>query len=151
MAADSRTKARKGGDEVFSAIWKAYRTLMTRAEQSQKVMGLGGSDFRVLESLAAEGSLPVSVIGSRVDLTTGSITTAIDRLEHKWLVVRKPQAGDRRVRVVELTSRGRRLIEKCSAQHRQEMEKATLALSVEERGLLIRLLSKMGAANEQTD
>jgi MarR family transcriptional regulator, 2-MHQ and catechol-resistance regulon repressor len=35
------------------------------------------------------GPLPVNGIGGLIDLTTGSITTAVDRMETKWLVVRK--------------------------------------------------------------
>ena len=39
------------------------------------------SDFAVLEALLHKGAQPVNVIGKRVFLTSGSITTAIDRLE----------------------------------------------------------------------
>lgn len=59
-----------------------------------------------------------------VDLTTGSITTAIDRLESKWCVIRKHHPSDRRIRMVELTTKGRQLIEKAFVQHRIDMEKA---------------------------
>jgi DNA-binding MarR family transcriptional regulator len=44
-------------------------------------------------------------------LTTGSITTAVDRMQVKWLVVRKNHPEDDRKRIVELTPKGRRLIE----------------------------------------
>ncbi|MGB8771528.1 MAG: MarR family transcriptional regulator, partial [Candidatus Korobacteraceae bacterium] len=74
----------------------------------------------------------------------GSITTAIDRLESKSLVVRKHHPSDRRIRVVELTPRGRRLIEKAYALHRIDMEKAVSGLSGAERAVLVDLLKRLG-------
>jgi MarR family 2-MHQ and catechol resistance regulon transcriptional repressor len=84
-----------------------------------------------------------------VQLTTGSITTAVDRMEAKWLVVRKNHPEDRRVRLVELTAKGRRLIEKAYAQHSSDMEKAMSALSRQERAELLDLLSRLSNDEEE--
>lgn len=137
------------GTHVFLVVWKTYRALLARAEASIKRVNLCDSDFRVLEALLHKGPLPVNVIGHKVDLTTGSITTAIDRLEKKKLVVRTNHPDDRRLRVVELTSNGRRLIDKAFAQHQLDMEKAVRALSREELVLLINLLKRLGKAAQK--
>jgi MarR family transcriptional regulator, 2-MHQ and catechol-resistance regulon repressor len=129
---------------VFLILWKTYRTMLAKADESKKNVGLGDSDFRVLEVLLHKGPLPVNVIGEKVELTTGSITTAVDRMEAKWLVVRKNHPEDRRVRIVELTAKGRRLIEKAYAQHEIDMEKAMRVLTREERGMLVELLKRLG-------
>jgi MarR family transcriptional regulator, 2-MHQ and catechol-resistance regulon repressor len=71
------------------------------------------------------------------ELTTGSITSPVDRLERKGLVVRKKHATDRRIRIVELASKGRQLIKKAFAQHQIDMEKAVSNLSRAERGMLV--------------
>ena len=52
----------------------------------------------------------MNTIGPKVWLTPGSISVAVDRLVKKGLVLRKDRAGDRRVRQVELTAKGRALI-----------------------------------------
>lgn len=114
--------------------WKAYRALLADAEASIKRINLCASDFCVLEALLHQGPLPVNFIGQTVDLTTGSIASAIDRLESKWLVVRKHHLTDRRIRIVELTTKGGQLIEKAFAQHRVDMEKAVSSLSRAEQG-----------------
>lgn len=134
------------GVRVFTAVWRAYRVLLARSEESKKATGLCDSDFRVLELLLQKGSQPVNVLGAEIDLTTGSITTAIDRLEARWLVVRKLDPGDRRVRMVELTSRGRRVIERASAEHTDKMEEALGVLSPQERTALLKLLDKIAQA-----
>jgi len=141
-------KENTDGTHVFLIVWKTYRALLARAEASIKRIDLCDSDFRVLEALLHKGPLPVNVIGQKVDLTTGSITSAIDRLEEKLLVVRRNHPEDRRIRIVELTTRGRRLIEKAYAQHRLDMEDAVQGLSREERLIVITLLKRLGKASE---
>jgi MarR family transcriptional regulator, 2-MHQ and catechol-resistance regulon repressor len=141
-------KTKSDGTHVFLIVWKAYRALLADAQASIKRINLCDSDFRVLEALLHKGPLPVNIIGQMVDLTTGSITSAVDRLESKWLVVRKHHPTDRRIRVVELTSKGRQLIERAFGQHRIDMEKAVSNLSRAERGLLVDLLKRLGDRDE---
>jgi len=136
-------------NDVFSALWNAYRTVLAKADESMKNLGLGESDFRVLEALLHAGPLPVNVIGEKVKLTTGSITTAVDRMEARWLVARKNHPEDRRIRLVELTAKGRRLIERAYSQHSIDMEKAISVLSREERGILVELLGRLAKGNER--
>jgi MarR family transcriptional regulator, 2-MHQ and catechol-resistance regulon repressor len=137
-------QANTDGTHVFLIVWKTYRTLLAKADASIKKVGLCDSDFRVLEALLHKGPLPVNVIGEKVELTTGSITTAVDRMEAKWLVVRKRHPRDRRVRLVELTTKGRRLIEYAYAQHAIDMERAAKTLSPRERATIVRLLKRLG-------
>jgi MarR family 2-MHQ and catechol resistance regulon transcriptional repressor len=88
--------------------------------------------------------LPVNTIGPKVWLTPGSISVAVDRLVKKGLVARKDFAGDRRVRRVELTAKGRALITRGFQEHATAMEAAAGALSKNERLVLLRLLKKLG-------
>lgn len=150
MATRATASPKTDAPHVFLILWKTYRAMLAKADESKKNVGLGDSDFRVLEALLHEGPLPVNVIGEKVELTTGSITTAIDRMEAKWLVVRKNHPEDRRVRFVELTAKGRRLIEKAYAQHCIDMEKAMSGLSREQRGELVDLLKRLDKTNEDS-
>jgi MarR family transcriptional regulator, 2-MHQ and catechol-resistance regulon repressor len=135
-------------NDVFSILWNAYRTMLAKADESKKNLGLGRSDFRVLEALL-RGPLPVNVIGEKVKLTTGSITTAVDRMEARWLVARKNHPEDRRIRLVELTAKGRRLIERAYSQQSFDMEKTLSVLSREEREILVELLERLAKGNER--
>ncbi len=150
MAAHASASEKTDATHVFLILWKAYRAIFAKSEESRKNVGLGDSDFRVLEVLLHKGPLPVNVIGEKVELTTGSTTTAVDRMEAKWLVVRKNHPDDRRIRLVELTGKGRRLIEKAYAQHFVNMEKAMRSLSREDRAELIALLKRLGKGTEES-
>ena len=132
------------GVHVWLVLMKTFHALRGHADESLNLSesGLGDSDFRVLEVLLSKGPLPVNTIGPKVWLTPGSISVAVDRLEKKRLVKRQT-TDDRRVRLVELTSKGRGLISKTFARHAAAMEKAT-TLSKEERLALLELLKKLG-------
>src|ERR1035441_41197 len=74
------------GVHLWLVLWKAYQALLCHAERHIHSLGLGFSDFAVLEVLLHKGPAPVNTIGQLVHLTSGSITAAIDRLERKSLV-----------------------------------------------------------------
>jgi len=137
------------GVHVWLVLGKAFRALATRAEESLNLSrtGLGNSEFRVLEVLLHRGPLPVNTIGPKVWLTPGSISVAVDRLEKRALVKRK-NAEDRRVRLVELTAKGRAVITKNFREHAAAMEEAARVLSTEERLMLLRLLKKLGKGRD---
>src|SRR6266481_3718814 len=137
------------GVHVWLVLAKAFHALAAHAEQSLNLSGagLGDSDFRVLEVLLHKGPLPVNTIGPKVWLTPGSISVAVDRLEKKALVKRR-NTDDRRVRLVELTSKGRALITKTFREHAAAMEEVASVLSTEERRTLLGLLKKLGKAGK---
>ena len=122
-----------------------------RALESIAETGLGASDFAILETLLHKGPLPVNVIGRKVLLTTGSMTSAVDRLARRGLVARKDDPTDRRVRHVHLTAEGRRLIKLAFAQHAEDLEEIAAALTRDERATLVRLLRKLGRSAEAGD
>ena len=133
------------GVHVFLVLWKASSAVQAFAEKSIAGLEMGMSDFAVLEALLHKGSLPVNEIGKKVQLTSGSITTAIDRLETKELVERRAHGSDRRARIVYLTKDGRKLITRAYARHADDLERLTSAsLTLAERSTLIRLLKKIG-------
>ena len=123
---------------------KAHAGLRERAVRHVHTLGMGFSDFAVLEVLLHKGPLPVNTIGCLVRLTSGSITAAVDRLVVKGLVERCSHATDRRARVVHLTESGRALITAAFADHAAAMEQAAAGLTMEERAQLAALLKKLG-------
>jgi MarR family 2-MHQ and catechol resistance regulon transcriptional repressor len=137
------------GVHLWLVLWKATRAVQAHALKSIEALSLCGSDFAVLEALLHKGPLPVNTIGRKVLLTSGSITTAVDRLEAQGLVERREHATDRRARIVHLTAAGKRLITRAFAEHERDMDRAASALDAQERATAIRLLKKLGQAAEE--
>ena len=130
--------------KLWLVLARCHRALAQSIERSIPDLGLCLSDFMVLEALLHKGPLTISEIQAKVLLASGSMTAAIDRVESMNLVVRKTTARDRRARLVELTPKGRRLIEPAFAEHAQHLEKAMSVLNAEERRCLYAGLKKLG-------
>jgi MarR family 2-MHQ and catechol resistance regulon transcriptional repressor len=129
---------------VWLVLWRAAHAIEQNATQSVLGLGLGLSEFAALEVLLHKGPQPVNMIGKKVLLTSGSMTTAIDRLESRNLVRRTADPQDRRARIVQLTETGKRLIEDGIQRHAMDLEETLAVLRPGERTELIRLLKKAG-------
>src|SRR5450432_2196754 len=131
-------------DHVWLVMLKAMRALTRYATAGIEDTGLGDTDFRVLEVLLHKGPLPVNTIGPIVDLTPGSISTAVDRLFSKGLVSRVESSRDRRVRIVALSPHGKDLIASAFRKHSGQMKTVFSELSSEELRGLETALKKVG-------
>jgi len=123
---------------------KSMRALTRYAAAGIEETGLDRSDFGVLKVLLHKGPLPVNTIGPIVDLTPGSISTAVDRLVEKGLVSRVESAEDRRVRIVALTPSGKDLITGAFRKLSLQMKRVFSELSPEEFRGLETSLKKIG-------
>src|SRR4051812_2434097 len=132
------------GTHLWLVLMKAHRALERVAIRSISSSEAGLSDFAVLEVLLHKGPQPVNEIGRRVELTSGAITTAVDRLEARGLGAREAHPGDRRARIVSLTARGQQQAAKLFAGHKVAMNAAASGLTAGERATLIQLLKKLG-------
>src|SRR5246127_1457327 len=110
--------------------------------------GIDDTDFRILEVLLNKGPLPVNTIGPKVNLTPGSISTAVDRLVERDLVSRVESPEDRRVRVVSLTPKGKELIAPIFRKHVVEIKRVFADASPKELRALEVTLKKIGKRAE---
>ena len=138
---------------LWLVLWKTHDAVRGHAEQSIRQLGMCLTDFGILELLLHKGPLPVNTVGGKLGLTSGSATTAIDRLVERGLVARRVDASDRRARIVALTRAGRGCIEPAFAEHASAMERAASVLSAQERAWLLTLLKRLGrhAQHENTN
>jgi MarR family 2-MHQ and catechol resistance regulon transcriptional repressor len=147
-ATAKKTEADTSGTHVWLIMMKAYRALERVASNSIESTDSCLSDFAVMEMLLHKGPQPVNEIGRRIDLTSGAITTAVDRLESRGIVTREAHDTDRRARIVRLTPRGKEQATNAFAAHKTAMDSAANSLSKTERATLIRLLRKLGTSAE---
>ena len=133
------------GSHLWIVLWRTFKAFEQLDRRIIDSLGIEGfSDFAVLGLLAHNGSLPVNTIGRKVMLSSGSITTAIDRLEKNSWVIRRPSQEDRRVVEVHLTSLGKTLMDSTLVEHGIKMDNAISILDIDEREELVKLLKKLG-------
>ena len=134
------------GERVWVVLARAYESMARYVEQRVSAEGLGLSDFEVLELLLHKGPMTMSSIGEKVLLANASMTSVIDRLDGRGFVVRKNDDKDRRVRIVDLTDKGRAFVSELYPRHAQDLEAVLQVLTQRERAQLRTLLKKVGTA-----
>lgn len=130
--------------KLWWVIARSHHALRLLAERSIANTGLCLTDFAALEALLHKGPLTISEIQDKVMLASGSMTAAVDRLEKLGLVVRKSTAKDRRARVVQLTSEGKRVATASFDKHADDLESLVSVLSDKEKRQLYESLKKLG-------
>lgn len=132
------------GTHIRLVLWKAEKAVERIDLQSIADTGLCASDFAIMEALLHKGPLQIGQIGEKVLLTSGSMTTAVNRLERNGYVKRTQKIEDARCSEVALTRKGRKIIEPAYSKHGKNLEKVAEGLTPEERSELVRLLKKLG-------
>ncbi len=129
---------------MWIVLSRCHHAVSQIAERSITGAGLCLSDFAALEALLHKGPLTITEIQAKVMLASGSMTAAVDRLESKGLVIRRNTPKDRRAKVLELTSDGKRVVETAFRRHAAELESVMAVLNQKEKHQLYRLLRKLG-------
>ena len=140
MSAGSRVDA----PGLWIVLLRCHHALSKVAERSIEDSGLGLTDFAALEALLHKGPQTITEIQSRVQLASGSMTAAVDRLEEKGFVRRTSTPHDRRAKVLKLTRAGKRVVEAAYRVHAAELESAMIVLSPTEKQELRAILKKLG-------
>lgn len=101
------TPLRKQAENVHALLRSLLRELTTG--MNDPAAGLPLAQLRVCGALC-EGPRSMSAISRELGVSLSAVTQIADRLERARLVARVSQSGDRRVRCLQLTERGLRLM-----------------------------------------
>ena len=111
--------------------------------QCHAEFGLGQGEFDVLATLRRSGepfTLSPSQLYQSMMLSSGAMTSRLDRLENKGLIEREHSKEDRRAVHVSLTAEGKALIDKALPHHIQCQSTLLTGVSTEDRPILLQIL-----------
>ena len=93
---------------LVTSVTRAQQLLAERVERALKPHGLTLARFEVLRllSFTRDRALPMTRLGSLLQVHPASVTSAVDRLETQGFVRRQRRSEDRRVVHAELTEAG---------------------------------------------
>ena len=90
--------------ELIEQLWTLGQTYSTENALFHQVAAakydLGVTDMKALSVLLQEGPMTAGRLTARLNLTTGAVTSVIDRLERRGFVRRAPDPHDRRKVIV---------------------------------------------------
>ncbi|WP_067726627.1 MarR family winged helix-turn-helix transcriptional regulator [Oceanobacillus damuensis] len=130
--------------KAFVVLMKASKTLEKITKKDISSHGMRTSDFTILEALYHKGRQTIREISEAVLINTGSITYVIDKLESKGLLERSDCPDDRRVVYIQLTNKGKELMDEIFPKHQKVIEEIFEDVSTEDKQVLIDVLKKIG-------
>lgn len=133
------------GMAAVVSVMRAEQIFLNRAATILRPLGLTFARYQVLGMLRWAGPLTLGAVGHRLWITPGTVTSAIDRLEAAGLCRRVPHATDARVKLAEITAKGRRLFDRSVTELNAGLF-GTVGLDEAELDQLVGLIEKIRAA-----
>ncbi|MBK8398416.1 MAG: MarR family transcriptional regulator [Leptospiraceae bacterium] len=134
--------------DTFICLARAAESINNRLHSRISTYKLTISQFGILEALYHVGSMCQKQLSDKILKSTANITTVIDNLEKRDLVKRIRQESDRRYITVELTEKGKKLIQDIFPEHVKYINEELAILSKEEK-LNLKTLCKMVGKKER--
>ncbi|WAW14296.1 MarR family winged helix-turn-helix transcriptional regulator [Peptostreptococcus equinus] len=126
-----------------SIIVDLFKNVLTIEEKSMKLRGikdLSMSEIHVIDAIESGDGKMMSEIADILEITMGTLTTSITKLEKKGYVLREKDIYDKRVVIAKLTRKGE-LIEKIHKNFHDEMiEHLIIDLKLDEDKALLKAL-----------
>lgn len=131
---------------VIGRIGRLSRIFSREMEKTFAEHGLNGASFDVLATLrragGAEGLSPSALLKQTM-VTSGTMTHRIDQLEKAGLVKRRKDEVDGRSVHIQLTDKGRAVIDRAVGDHVVTQERLVASLSKGQRGELTAVLRQL--------
>ena len=135
-------------EELTDAVLTASRVLVAVAARSlaDHETEISLQQYRALVVLASRGTLRPVDLAEALGVDPSTATRLCDRLVTKRLISRRRQASDRRVVHLDLSGRGRLLVQSVTERRREEIRRILASIPRSERDGLIRAFRAFGTA-----
>lgn len=138
------TRAETTALNAFIKLMRSADALNSRLMPVIERHGLTFSQFGAMEALYHLGPLCHTELAQKILRSGGNLTLVAKNLERNGWVRRVPSPEDKRVRRLELTPKGKSLIERAFRDHVANLVQHMAALTIAEQDELSRLTKKLG-------
>lgn len=140
---DPAGRSDDGGEESLAEAFSAVaRQLRHTSQEVLAPWDITPSHLRALRVIG-RGPQRMSELSDQLRIAARSATEVVDALESRGLIRRRPDPGDRRATLVELTEQGASMLEAIRAARGMEAERTFDRLSDTDRAQLARILRKL--------
>jgi DNA-binding MarR family transcriptional regulator len=133
-------------EQVGERYLAVHHRMFRAVNDEMSGCGLSIARTKVLTRLAEQGPTRQSVLAADFGLAPHSITDIVDSLERLGLAERRPDATDRRAKLVAITDAGRGSLGVACATRERLLTCIFGALTEEDRATLFRLLGELDQA-----
>lgn len=98
------------GMAAVTSVVRVQQILLQRIDAALRPLDLTFARYEILMllSFSKQGALPMTRMGTLLQVHPTSVTSAVDRLERQGYVQRRPHPSDRRAVLASITDEGRR-------------------------------------------
>ena len=136
---------------IVDRIGGINRRIKRGHEATLKEFGMTYPEWHVLTALRNGGPRTPGVLARYLELSTGAMTSRLDKLESEGLIRRLPDPDDRRSVTVEITDAGRQKWHDAASVQTRKEAFFTRALTEAEKKRLNALLRKLMLAFEEVE
>jgi DNA-binding MarR family transcriptional regulator len=116
-----------------------------------KSIGLSMPQFGILMQLHHRGNCGIGNISERFDITNAAASQLVDKLVHSGLIQREEDPNDRRAKRLNLTEKGRQLIQQGIEERYRWVDQLAAKLTPEERAKVAEALQIMTQAAKELE
>ena len=124
----------------FSKAVLKYKSLLTSGLEPFDIVS---PQLGIMKLLSQSGPASQMALGQDMAIDKASMVKFIDGLEKKKWVRRVPDKKDRRIKSVEMTAKGNKMLQEISLVHARVAEEFLAPLTLEERKVLKGLLERL--------
>ncbi|BCK55324.1 MarR family winged helix-turn-helix transcriptional regulator [Nocardia wallacei] len=140
--------AEESVDEITDALLTASRLLMALSARSIAHVddSITIPQFRTLVLLSTRGPSKIADLAATLNVQPSTATRMVDRLVGAGLIDRKPNPRSRRELIIELSARGRTVVDAVTERRRRELAAVVERMPAADRSGLVRALTAFTAA-----
>lgn len=130
-------------NDVLVKLFRNVNVIEERAIRTEEYKDVTTNDMHVIEAIGMDGARNMTSVARSLEVTTGTLTIAVNSLVKKGYVDRVRSEEDRRVVLVSLSEKGRKAYLHHRKFHEQMIESVVAQLTEEEQRILEKALTKL--------
>ncbi len=138
-------------NELLVKLFRDINVIEENALRTGEYSDVTANDIHVIEAVGVDEPKNMTSVARALEVTTGTLTIAINSLVRKGYVNRVRSEEDRRVVLVSLSEKGKRAYLHHQNFHARMIESVLEELTEEEQQVLGRALAKLNLFFRQTD
>jgi MarR family transcriptional regulator for hemolysin len=132
-----------GLDRLGFLIHDVQRLMRKRFETRASGLGLSSAQWRLMVRVAKEQGISQARLAELLEIEPISVSRLVDRMEEGGWIERRPDATDRRVRMIFPTAKASAAYAEVKGLAGEVYEESLVGVSLEDRRVLIRSLDAM--------
>lgn len=146
-----RSSAVNNYEQVLVALRRVIRATDLHSKRLSKHAGLTGPQLLIMRTIRDLGEVTIGTIADKVSLSQATVTTILDRLEHRQLVYRVRSTRDKRKVHAHLTEDGADILARAPQPLQEDFIKKFQSLHEWEQTMIIASLQRVANMMDADD